>query len=557
MANGNPVSSWQVLSGMIRKKVADQRARKQAVEDQERDNEMSIIMSGVQAHAQNGTLTDDMIEQAQQKMQKLVPKDSLPIVQAWTKVIGHLHRKKQQGSQQGQGQGQAQGQAQGQTTPPSGRSVDPGMILRPADTNLPQTGPSRAPAALEQTDTGQSSSRPGMFPSASEKGQAAGQFQVAQDTQLRDYRMSAVSGLQKRYAAMGKKMSPEMENDLQMWAIGAPVTARLLRHRMHPVTVKGPNNTRIPGVQDLDTGEVTGPDGEVINNPEIMPSSGAKPRTGWGKDKQGFYSFAIDPYSNQPIPGTEDRTALPPSQYLDKTRTGFYYFTDDSGVVHEIPHTTKSGVSVPSAGTTSGAPAVPSNMRGPGKGKATGAPVAPGSKTIGRTVGSKDTGVLNPQAQKVITTTQPVLDQVDRLLGDIDRLNLGDNNTSGYLFSSRLKYSFGKASPEGSLANDIAGLSLGSVVEAASALQGSSRSMQALKKALVHTPNPWVDSPKLIKEKLSTIKDRLSDIVQDANQYGRKRQPSTAGPASVPGNLKSPVKAKTVDDEADEYLKTH
>src|SRR5258708_31935129 len=119
-----------------------------------------------------------------------------------------------------------------------------------------------------------------------------------------------------------------------------------------------------------------------------------------------------------------------------------------------------------------------------------------------------------------------------------------------------------KATPQGRLAHARGGLYLGSGVEAASALQGSSRAIVALKKALVHTPNPWVDSPKLIKEKLTTIKERLSDVVQDANEYARKRQPSTAGPAStqaVPPGMKKGAgtgtgKAKTADDEAAEYL---
>lgn len=125
-------------------------------------------------------------------------------------------------------------------------------------------------------------------------------------------------------------------------------------------------------------------------------------------------------------------------------------------------------------------------------------------------------------AQGIIMKTTPVLDQVDRMTQDIDRLKLGGNNTPGYLASSRLKYSLGIASPEGSLGKDIAGLSLGSVVEAASALGGSSRAFQALQLALQHTPNPWVDSPQMIKGKLTEIRARLQDIVDEAKQNGTK-----------------------------------
>jgi hypothetical protein len=548
-AGQNP---WGVLSDMIQRKVGESRQRKQKMEDEARQNQMDIIMGGVQAHAQNGTLTDEMIQQSQEQMQKLVPKESIPVIEGWHKLMGVISRKKRgqktqqltqpgQTSQQGQ-QGQQTAQPQAQAAPQQAPTAPGSQSPTPPAAGAPQAKPSQ------------------MYPTATEMGTSAGQFAAAQEAPLRQARESAAEGLRKRYAAQGQQMPKELGEALDMWAIGAPTTAinGLMRHNLHPVVVKGPNNSRLPAVQNLQTGEVIGPDGETIDNPEIMPSSGAKPRIGWGKDKQGFFSFAVDPFTNQPIPNTEDRSALPPSQYMDKVRVGHYFYTDDSGGVHEIPNVTTSGVSAPAtrtggaglgagsgAGTSTGTSAtVPPGMRGPAVRPKTAVGAGAGKPAKSDIVGTKDTGILSPPAIKVITTTQPVLDQVDRLLGDIDRLKLGDNNSSGYLFTSRLKYSMGKASPEGTLANDIAGLSLGSVVEAASALQGSSRSIQALKKALVHTPNPWVDSPKLIREKLQTIKDRLNDVVEDANKYGRKRQPSTAGPASstVPPGMRAPAK---------------
>jgi hypothetical protein len=129
---------------------------------------------------------------------------------------------------------------------------------------------------------------------------------------------------------------------------------------------------------------------------------------------------------------------------------------------------------------------------------------------------------LTPTAQTVVVATQPVLDQVGQLLGDIDKMRLGDKNTPGYLAWDRAKYAMGMSSPEGSLGKDIAGLSLGSVVEAAAALKGATRSLNALKIALEHTPNVWVDSPKLIKEKLQTIQKRLEDVIHDAKVEGVK-----------------------------------
>jgi hypothetical protein len=150
-------------------------------------------------------------------------------------------------------------------------------------------------------------------------------------------------------------------------------------------------------------------------------------------------------------------------------------------------------------------------------------------------LGWNATAQLSPAAQTVLIRTTPVLNQVDSLIGDIKDMKLEKNNTAGYLFGARAKYALGMASPEGTLAHDIAGLSLGSVVEAASALQGSSRSIQALRKALVHTPNPWRDSPALIYEKLTTIRQRLQDIVNDAQRYGSKSGLENVPQGAAPG----------------------
>jgi len=159
---------------------------------------------------------------------------------------------------------------------------------------------------------------------------------------------------------------------------------------------------------------------------------------------------------------------------------------------------------------------------------------------------------LIPAAQKTIEETAPVMDQIDGLLKDIEDLKLGDNNQNGYLTMARAKYAVGIASPEGSLGKDIAGLSLGSVVEAASTLKGASRSVLALKKALEHTPNPWVDSPKLMKEKLTTIKTRLKDVMDDAYKYGKKG--AVPNPSGASSSVSPPPDP---DAEAAAYIAKH
>jgi hypothetical protein len=112
----------------------------------------------------------------------------------------------------------------------------------------------------------------------------------------------------------------------------------------------------------------------------------------------------------------------------------------------------------------------------------------------------------------MIEKIDPVLSQVKRLRGDIEQLGLTKVNTPAYLAKDRAMYALGMASPEGTLGNDIAGLSLGSLVEAASALAGASRAMPALKTAMEHTPKAWIDSPALIYQKLGEIERRLEDM---------------------------------------------
>jgi hypothetical protein len=141
-----------------------------------------------------------------------------------------------------------------------------------------------------------------------------------------------------------------------------------------------------------------------------------------------------------------------------------------------------------------------------------------------------NTGELTTGAQKVLIQAEPVLSQIDRIKKDIKDLGLTDNNQPAWvpgspLFLATAQYKLGIDSPPGTLGKDIADLSLGSLVEATSALTaqgGGSRSLQALKIALQHTPNPTVDSPRLILTKLDNIQQRLNDVVNEAKTVGQK-----------------------------------
>lgn len=134
----------------------------------------------------------------------------------------------------------------------------------------------------------------------------------------------------------------------------------------------------------------------------------------------------------------------------------------------------------------------------------------------------------NPQAQlstagaKTVSSLGSVLDLTNKLRKHIEDLRLTKNNQRFYLALNRIDYATGKASPVGSLGKDIAGLSLGSVREAAAVLQGSSRAMAALQRALEHTPNAWTDSPALLYDKLNNIADSLDIMIEEAQKYQTK-----------------------------------
>jgi hypothetical protein len=306
------------------------------------------------------------------------------------------------------------------------------------------------------------------------------------------------------------------------------VKAAQARVKPHPVTYSDPNDPtkRLFGTQDLTTGQVFDQNGEPVEN------------------------------AGQILPGTLPTVSSSSSTYNPDTGT-----TTSSRTTQKVPPRGKSGMPAP---PTAKSGRGPSTAKGGGGGRV--AAMADDWEQNGVVPSSKDKPAVEkylkdqgrnapvtliPEAQKTIIAASPVMDQIDGLLKDINDLKLGNNNSSGYLLGPRAKYAIGIASPEGSLGKDIAGLSLGSVVEAASVLKGTSRSVLALKKALEHTPNPWVDSPKLMKEKLETIKARLKDVMDDAYKYGKK------GAAVGYGDSHMPKPPQTADEEAAAYLAKH
>lgn len=580
MANGDSgpgpsgPTPWNVLSGAIRKRVNESHERAQKQKEEERQTEYKA-WEGVLT---NPASTEEERRTALDHLRKQVPKETIPLIEGYHKMVDAMHRLKRGKSGAGkQGQGQGPGDAGG--GPGAGPVASPGAAAgeggrgggtpptAPPPSGTPVTTPQAAPGAasgaagdtsLAKTLSDVSARAPGVA------GRMEGQAESAKESILSQSRLATVKAMRNSYAEKGEEGLPkELDNALTMWAVtGHFPTGTMTRPHMHPVTVVGPDQSLIPGMQD-DQGYVWA-NGEVIENPTVMPKW--KPRHGYAKDAQGkFFSFAIDPQTNQPVPGTENYEELPPASYLEHVRQGMYHWTDDSGGVHESPFSVGSFVKVPSNAEGRAVPAVPpafAKLPKP-QGKGAGGTKGAGTGTGGRILGTKDTGVLSPVGQRALMTTEPVANQAKKLAKIIEDAGLTENNQAGYLLMPYILYRLGYAS-EGALESEIAGLSLGSVIEAASALQGSSRAISALRLAMVHTPNAKLDSPKQIYNKLhNDIIPRLDDIIGAANKYGRKRTPSTVGPGAgagdtaVPQDMRQPPGKSSPDAEADKWLKEH
>ena len=75
---------------------------------------------------------------------------------------------------------------------------------------------------------------------------------------------------------------------------------------------------------------------------------------------------------------------------------------------------------------------------------------------------------------------------------------------------------------------------------------------KALQMAMQHAPNTWIDSPKMMHQKLTTILQNLNDVEKDAVQYGTKGQTVKDVPADAGGaKLKDRVTGKVLVEGKD------
>jgi len=107
--------------------------------------------------------------------------------------------------------------------------------------------------------------------------------------------------------------------------------------------------------------------------------------------------------------------------------------------------------------------------------------------------------------------------------------NKNDNAPFGS-FWKQIEYKFGKAQSD-QIGQELASINLASLQQAATVLKGMGgvRAVQALNKALQHTPDPTKDSVALMYQKMENIDRSLATFLEDADKYGRKK-PTTIEP---------------------------
>src|ERR1043166_6248991 len=225
----------------------------------------------------------------------------------------------------------------------------------------------------------------------------------------------------------------------------------------------------------------------------------------------------------------------PPPGYVPHVtiRNGIQMVQQPDGSIAPVP-VSSTTISQPAIGGAGLPP--PPTMTAPGT-----APVpklsAPPPARVGRPgeqVGAKFAPeALTPAAQRVLYETEPVHDMINRIKAGLEP-HKNDNAPAANLLP-RIAYALGYGTDQGAF---LSALELTRITGGARLIRGSSRAANVLEKAMIHTPNAWKDSSKLMYDKLSTIEKNLTDIEQAARTYGRKSgivPPSTELQAPPPG----------------------
>jgi hypothetical protein len=232
----------------------------------------------------------------------------------------------------GRGQGQPQPGAQGQ--------------VPPAGAGNPGGGPPAPPTASAGAGAGAGT---GAAPAAATKGMPAPPNRMSPEQMAGVYPSEQV---QNATEDRRKIDVFRQQSDIQKQARIEEEKAK--PSKLSPKTLQGPNNEPMATNYDAATGKYYDSEGKEITDPKPYVKAAAK-RQGWGVDDKGYYSFLRDPATNKPIEGTKDYTAVPPAYMLPQIHSGYHYWTDDDGNLHQTAQTTTSSHGIPSPPSKRGA----------------------------------------------------------------------------------------------------------------------------------------------------------------------------------------------------------
>lgn len=157
-------------------------------------------------------------------------------------------------------------------------------------------------------------------------------------------------------------------------------------------------------------------------------------------------------------------------------------------------------------------------------------------------IGDEFPVALDANARKTLSNLDPVLDSLKQVRDQIQKAGIAQDTTPGSMAKARLLYSLGVGDKAGGL---ISTGEMDRLRGAAQSLQGLRTALPTLEQAQIHTPNFWMDSGKLMTDKLNNMINYLTYQENAIEKYGAKtgivRSHPDAGTAKPPEQMRPPI----------------
>lgn len=277
--------------------------------------------------------------------------------------------------------------------------------------------------------------------------------------------------------------------------------------------------------------------------PAVIPAL-ARPRVFTGPNGEQFYESPAQ--AAQGTAGTSVPGAVNPAFIPTQTKSSHTTIKNINGEMVPVTEGASSsrskGGGIPAV--SGGAGGIPPVSRGAGGGGGisgagphvgVGAPIGDSQATHNMKVQNQ----LSPPGQKIMATAQSTMAIMDRLKQAIEPYK--DSDVPATTLLPRIAYAMGYGGDYGKM---LSALELSDLSQAGSVLSGASirSNLQTLNRALIHTPNAWKDSPKLMMDKINTIQDNIRDV-QKATMDQMKKYPGLDQMPSPPSGGNSSASA--------------